>query len=167
MAKRGRKPKSDQGPRVIKTTAEEFQKAVSEASRHKDSAKTYTGYHGEAVKRFCERSGFSPKAFRIVQTFHAVPDEFKRDDLIREVLMGIELMGYGKQGDLFDDVQKRVKALNDQEWEDAAPKDGGASESLSLDEAEKAFEKNAGKARKSKSAVAEGLGDAPSSYTAH
>ena len=141
MAKRGRKPKTDQGPRVVKTTADEFQKAMAEATRQKESARTYCGYQGAHVKNYCERSGFSPKAFKIVQGFHNIADEFKRDDIIREVLMGIELMGYGSQGDLFDDVRKKVAATQDAAWEVAKLNPTGTP-GLPLDEAEKAFKRD-------------------------
>lgn len=145
MAKR----KRAQEAKTIKTTAKDFQQAVREATGAKVRAKNASSSKSTAVSDFCMRSGFGKKPFGIILQLADMEDS-KRDDTVRQILMGYELMGWGKQQDMFDDIGDRIaKAARAAEDEAKARKgQPKGSEGLPLDEAAKRFEANAHKAPK-------------------
>jgi hypothetical protein len=134
-------------PKTIKTTAAEFQQAVREANGASVRAKNASSSKSTAVTDFCTKSGFANKPFGIILQLEAMED-IKRDETVRQILMGYELMGWGKQQDMFDDIGDRIaaakKAAEEEDWKKARPNKG--SEGLPLDEAAKRFGQTAHKA---------------------
>lgn len=136
---RGRK-KKETVERVIKFTAGEFKKSIEEAARLKDQASSYAGFHGEHVKRFTEKTGFSRQAYAFLLKLHRLNDPLKQQSMMDEVVMGFELLGFNDQGNLFDRVQDRMErdvSEEPEEEEDLRPP--FMRNAKPLDEAEKAF----------------------------
>lgn len=136
-------------PKTIKTTAAEFQQAVREANGAKVRAKNASSSRSTAVSDFCIRSGFAKKPFGIILQLADMEDA-QRDDTVRQILMGYELMGWGAQKDMFDDIGDRIAAATRAAQEEAKAKKGEpkGSEGLPLDEAAKKFGQTAHKAPK-------------------
>lgn len=135
--------------KTIKTTATDFQNAVREANGAKVRAKNASSSKSTAVSDFCTKSGFAKKPFGIILQLAEMEDS-KRDETVRQILMGYELMGWGKQQDMFDDIGERIASAARAAEEDAKAKKGQpkGSEGLPLDEAAKRFGANAHKAPK-------------------
>ena len=145
MAKR----KKAKEQKTIKTTATEFQQAVREANGAKVRAKNASSSKSTAISDFCTRSGFGQKPFGIILQLADMEDS-KRDDTVRQILMGYELMGWGKQQDMFDDIGERIASAARAAEADAKARKGQPKgvEGLPLDEAARRFEANAHKAPK-------------------
>jgi hypothetical protein len=94
-------------PSDVKTaggpTPEVIKRAITEAQRHKGSAATYSGYHGDVVSKFCESTGIHRKAFSLARTLHALEDD-KRQAIIRDLGTMFRALGFFDQGDLFHPV---------------------------------------------------------------
>lgn len=133
--------------KTIKTTAAEFQQAVRDANGASLRAKNASSSKSTAVTDFCLKSGFAKKPFSIILQLEAMEDT-KRDETVRQILMGYELMGWGKQQDMFDDIGDRIASAARAADEEAKAKKGQpkGSEGLPLDEAAKRFGKTAHKA---------------------
>lgn len=84
-------------------TVEVIKRAITEAQRHKDSAATYSGYHGDVVSKFCEATGIHRKAFSLARTLNALEDD-KRQAIIRDLGTMFRALGFFDQGDLFHPV---------------------------------------------------------------
>lgn len=136
---RGRKKKDAPVEKTVKMTASEFQGAIREAGRLKDQTSSYQGFHGQHVKAFCEKTSYSRKAFGFIRMLDGLGDDLKRQSLIREVLMGIELMGWDRQGDMFDDVSEEIANRVATEPESDDPRSRFMHDAMPLDEAERAF----------------------------
>lgn len=135
---RGRK-KKETVERVIKFTASEFKGSIVEAARLKDQASSYSGFHGEHVKRFTEKTGFSRGAYAFLLKLHRLGDPLKQQSLMDEVVMGFDLLGMNDQGTLFDRVQDRKERdVVDEDQKDLRPP--FLQNSIPLDEAEKKFD---------------------------
>ncbi|GEP06845.1 hypothetical protein [Methylobacterium oxalidis] len=96
-------------PKTIKTTAKAFKDAIVDASGAGQRSSNASRNKSNAISGYCTKSGLSKKAFGIVLQLHGM-EEMKRDDTVRQILMGYELMGWGKQGDLLDDVGAMIQA---------------------------------------------------------
>jgi len=133
--------------KTIKTTAVDFQNAVREANGAKVRAKNASSSKSTAVSDFCNKSGFGKKPFGIILQLADMEDS-KRDETVRQILMGYELMGWGKQKDMFDDIGDRIATAARAAEEDAKARKGHpkGSEGLPLDEAAKSFGQTAHKA---------------------
>jgi len=137
---RGRK-KKEKVERTIKLNANEFRKAVAEASRLKEQAASYNGFHGQHVKNYVERAGFSRQAFAVISKMDRLGDDLKRQSLMDEIVMGFELMGWNDQGNLFDRVQTKIENDVVDDEDQPAPTTGMKQDGLSMEEAERAFKK--------------------------
>lgn len=135
--------------KTIKTTAVDFQNAVRDANGAKLRAKNASSSKSTAVTDFCTKSGFAKKPFGIILQLAEMEDS-KRDETVREILMGYELMGWGKQQDMFDDIGERIASAARAAEEEAKARKGHpkGSEGLPLDEAAKRFGQTAHKAQK-------------------
>lgn len=133
--------------RTIKLKQSELKQAILDASRHKANAAAHIGYHGEAVKLFCERTNFDRTVFGWLRKLHDVNDDLKRQAMIRQLLMGVTLLDWNKQGDLFDDVDEEIanKASLDgagqrADEEEDDPRPGFMKNAMPLAEAEQQFD---------------------------
>jgi hypothetical protein len=124
---RGRK-KKERVERTVRMKASELRKAMEESTRLRDQQSSYGGFLGNHVKNFTERTGYSRPAFAFIAKLHRLGDDMKRQQLIREVLMGVELMGWSDQGDLFDNIQSHI--------DEHAERDSGEEEDGEPDPAE-------------------------------
>lgn len=142
---RGRK-KKEKVQRVIKIKPSEFRSAVNEASRLKEQASSYSGFHGRHVKTFVERTGFSQHAFAVISKMEKLGDDLKRQSLMDEIIMGFDLMGWNDQGTLFDRVTAKLE--NDVEKEEGESEDDDDKDlrpsfmqnAMPLDEAKEKFD---------------------------
>lgn len=148
--------KKAEEPKTIKTTAKDFRNAVSEVNGAKTRAKNASSSKSTAVTDFCLRSGFGKKAFGAIVAMNDM-DEFKRDDFMRQMLMGYELMGWGTQKDMFDDIGERIAAATRAAEDDEKARKGQpkGSEGLPLDQAAKKFGETAHKAPRAKRSESE------------
>ena len=138
---RGRK-KKEQVQKTIRLKPSELKQAITDASRHKAEASEWSGRQGqvEGVKLFCERTSFDRTAFGWLRKLNDM-DSIKRDHLIRTFLMGVLLMEFSVQKDLFDDVESMIEnTVAKEAAEDDDPRPAFLKNAMPLDEAEKAFE---------------------------
>lgn len=133
--------------KTIKLKQSELKAAIVDAARHRANAKSHSDFHGEAVKLFCERTNFDRTVFGWLRKLHEINDELKRQAMIRQLLMGVTLLDWNKQGDLFDDVDEEIanKASLDGAGkpadEEDDPRQAFLKGAMPLDEAEAAFTK--------------------------
>lgn len=170
---RGRR-KKDAVEKTVKLHQSELKEAIGSASRQKADAATATGFHGRTVQLFCERTGFDRTVFGWLRKLYDLSDDLKRQSIIRQFTMGVDLMGFMNQGDLFDkvkgDLADKVQREDDKSDEQV---DTFRQNAMPLDEAEAAFKKTehlapqpdalsalAGADDGFRAATAEGLGEA-------
>lgn len=142
MARGRKKPTVE---RTIKLKQSELKTAITDASRHKANAASHSGFHGRAVKEFCERTNFDRTVFGWLRKLHDLNDDLKRQAMIRQLLMGVTLLDWNKQGDLFDDVQEEIASKADVDDaedgdEEDDPRPAFLKGAVPLDEAEKQFD---------------------------
>jgi hypothetical protein len=128
--------------RTIKLKQSELKAAILDASRHKANAAAHSGFHGQSVKQFCERTSFDRTVFGWLRKLHDMNDPLKVQAIVRQFLMGVELLEWNAQGDLFD-IQEEIAnkaTLDDAEDEEDDPRPAFLKNSLPLDEAEQNFD---------------------------
>ena len=149
--------KKGASPKTIKTTATQLQDAIREAAGAAQRAKNAGSNKSTTLSDYCAKSGLPSKSVKLILDCHNMED-IKRQDFIRGFLMCCQLMGYGDQGDLLDDVGKMIadaaKAAEAEEKSRRGLAQG--SPGLPLDEAEREFSKNAPKANRRKNPVPAG-----------
>jgi hypothetical protein len=101
------KPKKGASPKIIKTTAKDLQAAIKEAAGAKLRAKNASVSKSTGLTDYRTKSGFSGRALSLGLELHAM-DDIKRTDLVRELLMIHQMMGWGEQSDLFDDIGAQI-----------------------------------------------------------
>ena len=158
---RGR-PKKDKPEKVIQFTRSEFVEAIKSNVRMKHEAADYSRRASEHKGLFTARTGFSPKAFQILAAMWKMDDSLKAQDLMEEITMGFELLGFNDQGNLFDRVRERAErdvksdgpkkeSAGGEDERDLRP--GFLRDAVPLDKAEKKFAE-ANKAAQDKNVVA-------------
>ena len=101
-----RKPKGA-SPKAIKTTAKDLQAAMRDAAGAKQRASNAQANKSSALQDYAQKSGFSGAALNFGLKLHSMED-IKRTDLVREILMIHQMMGWGEQADLFDDIGAQI-----------------------------------------------------------
>lgn len=139
MARGRKKPTVE---RTIKLKQSELKTAITDASRHKANAASHSGFHGRAVKEFCERTSFDRTVFGWLRKLHDMNDPLKVQAVVRQFLMGVELLEWNAQGDLFDvtDEIANKATLDDGEEEEDDPRPAFLKNSMPLAEAEQQFD---------------------------
>jgi len=103
------RPKKAAKPeKVLKFTQSEFVTAVRDCVRLKAEAAEYSGRHGARVNLFTEKTGFSRQAFKFLVGLKKLDDDLKAQNILDEIIMGFELLGFNDQGRLFERVQQRT-----------------------------------------------------------
>ncbi|MCJ2129249.1 hypothetical protein [Methylobacterium sp. E-045] len=153
-----RKPKGAT-PKIIKTTAAQLQDAIRDAAGASQRAANANSNKSTALSDYCASSGLPAKSVKLILDCHKMED-LKRQDFIRGFLMCCQLMGYGDQGDLLDDVGQMIADAAAAAEADEKSRKGQAqgSPGLPLEEAEREFTKANAKA----SAKREGKATTPS-----
>lgn len=140
MARR-RAAKKEPGQKLVKMKASDLDKALVEDARLRSQTKTYGGFRTTNTKNFIEKTGFGRKAYAVLQTMNSM-DDLKRQDMMEQITMGFQMMGWDAQGKLFDRVEQRME--NDVADEDEDPRPDflkrTESERMDLGEAEEKFE---------------------------
>ncbi len=103
------KSKKGASPKTIKATATDLQAAIRDAAGAKQRAANASANKSSALQDYAQKSGFSSTALAFGLKLHGMED-IKRTDLVREVLMIHQMMGWGEQSDLFDDVGAQIAA---------------------------------------------------------
>ncbi|GLS44395.1 hypothetical protein [Methylobacterium brachythecii] len=99
--------KKGASPKVIKATSSGLQDAIRDAAGAKLRAKNAGANKATALGEYAKKSGFSNPVLGLVLKLHDW-DDIKRTDFIRELLMAHDMMGWGKQSDLFDDIGEQI-----------------------------------------------------------
>jgi len=141
---RGRKKAAVE--KTVKLHQSELKRAIEDASRQKADAAQYSGFHGRTVQTFCERSSFDRTVFGWLRKLYDLGDDLKRQSMIRQFLMGVDLLDFQAQGDLFSDLKddlankvQRDGANDAEDEEDLRP--AFLQNAMPLNEAEAAFKK--------------------------
>lgn len=139
MARGRKKPTVE---KTIKLKQSELKQAILDASRHKANAAAHSGFHGQSVKQFCERTSFDRTVFGWLRKLHDMNDPLKVQAVVRQFLMGCELLEWNAQGDLFDVTEEIANkaTLDDGEDEEDDPRPAFLKNSMPLDEAEQQFD---------------------------
>lgn len=95
---------------VKKYTGDELERALKDATRHKDQAAEYQGMHGQAVKQFCDRYHVNRRAFSLTRQMREMEVQ-KRLEMMRELVRMWHLQGFFAQADAFDDMVHELEAI--------------------------------------------------------
>lgn len=162
--------KKGASPKTIKTTAAQLQDAIRDAAGAKQRAINANANKTNALADYALKSGFSKRALALGLELHNLED-IKRTDLVRELLMIHQMMGWGEQADLFDDVGQQIAQAAERAEADAKARKGQPKEGLPLEALAKGIKpldeapgaKSRGGSRRSKNALpgAPEMGDEP------
>ena len=128
--------KKGASPKAIKTTAKDLQDVIRDAAGAKQRATNANANKTNALSDYALRSGFSKRALALGLELNNLED-IKRTDFVREVLMIHQMMGWGEQADLFDDVGQQIAQAAERAEMDARSRKGNAQDGLPLDALEK------------------------------
>lgn len=117
--------KKGASPKTIKTTAAQLQDAIRDAAGAKQRAKNANANKTNALTDYALRSGFSKRALALGLELHNLED-VKRGDFMRELLMIHQMMGWGEQSDLFDDIGQQIAAATQRAEDEARSRRGEA-----------------------------------------
>ncbi|MCC0807537.1 hypothetical protein FPV16_15080 [Methylobacterium sp. W2] len=142
-------------PKVIKTTAAQLQDAIRDAAGASQRAANANSNKSTALSDYCAKSGLPAKSVKLILDCHKMED-VKRRDFVLGFLMAHQMMGWGEQSDLFDDVGKMISEATAAAEADEKSRKGQAqgSPGLPLEEAEREFTKNNAKASAKREAKA-------------